>query len=75
MGLDAGLTRAQQLKALGNGVVPQQARLALTLLDRIGRAACGWEASGCVRVVLDGAGTGMAQRHRTSCPKRPGVPG
>jgi DNA (cytosine-5)-methyltransferase 1 len=27
-----GLTRAQQLKALGNGVVPQQAALALTLL-------------------------------------------
>ncbi|WP_347975678.1 DNA cytosine methyltransferase [Microbacterium sp. ProA8] len=29
---DVGLTRAQQLKALGNGVVPQQAALALTLL-------------------------------------------
>jgi len=27
-----GLTRAQQLKALGNGVVPQQAALALSLL-------------------------------------------
>lgn len=27
-----GLTRKQQLKALGNGVVPQQAALALTLL-------------------------------------------
>ena len=47
MGLDAGhvtdpvigLTRAQQLKALGNGVVPQQAALALQLLDHIGRAA------------------------------------
>lgn len=29
---DVGLTRAQQLKALGNGVVPQQAALALRLL-------------------------------------------
>jgi len=38
-GADVGLTRTAQLKALGNGVVPQQARLALTLLDRIGRAA------------------------------------
>lgn len=28
-----GLTRAQQLKALGNGVVPQQAALALRLLN------------------------------------------
>lgn len=27
-----GLTRAEQLKALGNGVVPQQAELALRLL-------------------------------------------
>ena len=27
-----GLTRNQQLKVLGNGVVPQQAALALTLL-------------------------------------------
>lgn len=27
-----GLTRNQQLKALGNGVVPQQAALALSLL-------------------------------------------
>ena len=27
-----GLTRSQQLKALGNGVVPQQAALALSLL-------------------------------------------
>lgn len=39
MGLDDGwvtdidLTRSQQLKALGNGVVPQQALLALSLLD------------------------------------------
>ena len=47
MGLDAGhvtdpaigLTRSQQLKALGNGVVPQQAALALRLIDDIGRAA------------------------------------
>lgn len=31
---EIGLTRAQQLKALGNGVVPQQAALAVaTLLD------------------------------------------
>lgn len=29
---DTGLTRSAQLKALGNGVVPQQAELALTLL-------------------------------------------
>ncbi len=29
---DCGLTRAQQLKMLGNGVVPQQAKLALELL-------------------------------------------
>lgn len=29
---DIGLTRAQQLKALGNGVVPQQAELALRML-------------------------------------------
>ncbi|WP_254878683.1 hypothetical protein [Streptomyces sp. NA04227] len=43
MGLDAGhvtgvpgLSRAAQLKALGNGVVPQQAAAALRLLlDRI----------------------------------------
>jgi len=27
-----GLTRTQQLKALGNGVVPQQAALALSIL-------------------------------------------
>ena len=38
MGLPEGhvtavdITRAQQLKALGNGVVPQQAALALSLL-------------------------------------------
>ncbi|WP_345668944.1 hypothetical protein [Streptomyces similanensis] len=32
-----GLTRTQQLKALGNGVVPQQAAAALRfLLDRAG---------------------------------------
>ncbi|MDU5961548.1 MAG: hypothetical protein E6Z13_00130 [Dermabacter sp.] len=30
-----GLTRAQQLKALGNGVVPQQAATALTKLQEI----------------------------------------
>jgi DNA (cytosine-5)-methyltransferase 1 len=29
---DIGLTRNQQLKALGNGVVPQQAVLALSML-------------------------------------------
>ena len=29
---DIGLSRAQQLKALGNGVVPQQAKAALVLL-------------------------------------------
>jgi DNA (cytosine-5)-methyltransferase 1 len=29
---DVGLTRNEQLKALGNGVVPQQAALALSLL-------------------------------------------
>lgn len=29
---DAGLTRTQQLKALGNGVVPQHAELALSIL-------------------------------------------
>lgn len=29
--------------------------------------------SGCVRVVLDAPGTGQVQRHRVSCPKRPGV--
>jgi DNA (cytosine-5)-methyltransferase 1 len=29
---EIGLTRAQQLKALGNGVVPQQAALALRTL-------------------------------------------
>lgn len=28
-----GLSSAQELKMLGNGVVPQQARLALTLLE------------------------------------------
>ena len=28
-----GITRAAQLKMLGNGVVPQQALLALSLLD------------------------------------------
>ena len=28
---DIGLTRTEQLKALGNGVVPQQASLALTV--------------------------------------------
>ena len=38
MGLDEGwvtghgLSRSQELKMLGNGVVPQQARLALSLL-------------------------------------------
>jgi DNA (cytosine-5)-methyltransferase 1 len=30
---DCGLSRAEQLKACGNGVVPQQALLALQLLD------------------------------------------
>lgn len=46
MGLEAGhvtgapITRAQQLKALGNGVVPQQAALAVrTLLSRQAVAA------------------------------------
>lgn len=46
MGLPAGhvtsapITRAQQLKALGNGVVPQQAALAIrTLLTRSALAA------------------------------------
>ena len=34
-----GLTRSQQLKAIGNGVVPQQAALALALIDHAGRAA------------------------------------
>ena len=34
-----GLTRNQQLKALGNGVVPQQAVLALGLLTCQGVAA------------------------------------
>jgi DNA (cytosine-5)-methyltransferase 1 len=35
-----GLTRTQQLKALGNGVVPQQATAAIRLLaDRAGVAA------------------------------------
>lgn len=29
---EVGLTRAQQLKALGNGVVPQQAALAVRTL-------------------------------------------
>ncbi len=45
MGLPAGhvtaapITRAQQLKALGNGVVPQQAALAVrTLLERTAAA-------------------------------------
>lgn len=28
----AGLSRTQQLKALGNGVIPQQAQLALSYL-------------------------------------------
>jgi DNA (cytosine-5)-methyltransferase 1 len=32
---DAGLSRAQQLKMLGNGVVPQQAELALELLTPV----------------------------------------
>ena len=31
---DVGLTRNEQLKALGNGVVPQQAELALRILLR-----------------------------------------
>jgi DNA (cytosine-5)-methyltransferase 1 len=32
---DVGITRSEQLKALGNGVVPQQAELAVrTLLNR-----------------------------------------
>lgn len=30
---DLGLSRAAQLKMLGNGVVPQRAALALTILD------------------------------------------
>lgn len=34
-----GLTRTQQLKALGNGVVPQQAAAALTQLLRHVEAA------------------------------------
>ncbi len=34
-----GLTRNQQLKALGNGVVPQQAAHALRLLDEIAQVA------------------------------------
>jgi DNA (cytosine-5)-methyltransferase 1 len=29
---NVGLTRSQQLKALGNGVVPQQAALAIRIL-------------------------------------------
>jgi DNA (cytosine-5)-methyltransferase 1 len=29
---DAGLTRTEELKACGNGVVPQQAELALRIL-------------------------------------------
>ena len=33
---DTGLSRAQQLKMLGNGVVPQQAKLALELLTACG---------------------------------------
>ena len=32
---DSGLSRAQQLKMLGNGVVPQQAELALELLTPV----------------------------------------
>jgi DNA (cytosine-5)-methyltransferase 1 len=36
-----GLTRAQQLKALGNGVVPQQAALALRLLLGLGGGVVG----------------------------------
>jgi len=32
---DTGLSRAQQLKMLGNGVVPQQAKLALELLTEV----------------------------------------
>ncbi|MER5312723.1 hypothetical protein ABT034_33675 [Streptomyces sp. NPDC002773] len=46
MGLDAGhvtdvpgLTRTQQLKALGNGVVPQQAEAAIRLLHQRATAA------------------------------------
>ena len=30
---DLGLSRTAELKMLGNGVVPQQAALALTILD------------------------------------------
>lgn len=29
---------------------------------------CGWESVEHVRVVLDASGTGLAQRHRVSCP-------
>lgn len=36
---DVGLTRNQQLKALGNGVVPQQGAAALAHLDQIRRTA------------------------------------
>jgi DNA (cytosine-5)-methyltransferase 1 len=32
---DTGLSRAQQLKMLGNGVVPQQAKLALELSTEV----------------------------------------
>jgi DNA (cytosine-5)-methyltransferase 1 len=32
---DVGLSRAQQIKILGNGVVPQQAKLALELLTAV----------------------------------------
>jgi DNA (cytosine-5)-methyltransferase 1 len=31
------LTPTQELKMLGNGVVPQQARLAIQLLERMGK--------------------------------------
>jgi len=34
-GDDVGLSRSAALRILGNGVVPQQAALALTLLDPI----------------------------------------
>lgn len=36
---DVGLTRNQELKALGNGVVPQQGAAALAHLDQIRRTA------------------------------------
>lgn len=41
----AGITRAEQLKALGNGVVPQQAALALSLLIRTSHRASKGDAS------------------------------